>query len=189
MITSRLPRMHPRLAELLDYLDAARARVLGEAARLPRDRWGIRPEPDRWSVAEVVWHLQRVERGIAKVIAQRVGEARASGHPTESDTASMMHALDGRHVADRTVPIVAPPRVSPPESVDPADVEVQLEQSRALLRAAIADADGLALGSITHPHPMLGEINLYQWILFVGQHEARHAGQIAEAAQAAVAAH
>src|SRR5258707_15344928 len=102
MITSRLPRMHPRLAELLDYLDAARARVLGEAARLPRDRWGIRPEPDRWSVAEGVWHLQRVERGIAKGIAQRGGGARASGHPTEGDTASMMRALGGRHVADPT---------------------------------------------------------------------------------------
>src|SRR5258708_24858215 len=98
MITSRLPRMHPRLAELLDYLDAARARVLGEAARLPRDRWGIRPEPDRWSVAEVVWHLQRVERGIAKGIAPRVGEARASGHPTESGTAALLPAVQWRHV-------------------------------------------------------------------------------------------
>src|SRR5258708_23336884 len=102
MITSRLPRMHPRLAELLDYLDAARARVLGEAARLPRDRWGIRPEPDRWSVAEVVWHLQRFERGIAKVIAQRVGEARASGHPTACHAASMLHALHDPPVCERT---------------------------------------------------------------------------------------
>src|SRR5260221_11274089 len=111
MITSRLPRMHPRLAELLDYLDAARARVLGEAARLPRDRWGIRPEPDRWSVAEVVLHLQRLERGIAKVIAQRLGEVRASGHPTESDKGSMMPSLVGRHLAHLTFPFAAPPRL------------------------------------------------------------------------------
>src|SRR5258708_26505722 len=102
MITSRLPRMHPRLAELLDYLDAARARVLGEAARLPRDRWGIRPEPDRWSVADGVWHLQRLERGIAKVIAPRVGEARASGHPPETHTAPILHALHCRHLASRS---------------------------------------------------------------------------------------
>jgi len=62
-------------------------------------------------------------------------------------------------------------------------VQQQLNESREMLRAAVAEADGLALGSITHPHPVLGEIDLYQWILFVGHHEARHAQQIDEVAQ------
>ena len=56
-----------------------------------------------------------------------------------------------------------------------------------MLRAALADADGLALGMITHVHPVLGEIDLYQWILFVGQHEARHVAQITEVVSAASA--
>jgi hypothetical protein len=176
--------MHPRLTELLAYLDAQRARVRGAANRLPRDRWGIRPSPDKWSVADVYWHLQRVERGVAKLIAKRATEARAVGHPTEEHTTSMIGALDGRGVEDRSRPLTAPTQVSPPEPVDPAEVERQLEESRAMLRAAIADADGLALGSITHVHPVLGEINLYQWILFVGHHEARHADQIDEVAEA-----
>jgi uncharacterized damage-inducible protein DinB len=177
--------MHPRLTELLDYLEAQRKRVRGAADRLPRDRWAVRPSPDRWSVAEVYWHLQRVERGVAKLIAKRAEEARAVGHPEESNTTSVIGLLDGRGVEDRSRPILAPSQVSPPEPVNPSDVERQLEESRALLREAILHADGLALGSITHPHPVLGEINLYQWILFVGQHEARHAGQIAEVADAA----
>ncbi|MEA2712972.1 MAG: hypothetical protein QOK27_933, partial [Gemmatimonadales bacterium] len=37
-----------------------------------------------------------------------------------------------------------------------------------------------ALGGLTFSHPLLGSLDLYQWILFVGQHEARHAAQIAE---------
>lgn len=56
-----------------------------------------------------------------------------------------------------------------------------------MLRAALAEADGLALGTITHVHPVLGEIDLYQWILFVGQHEERHIGQIVEVVSAASA--
>ena len=32
------------------------------------------------------------------------------------------------------------------------------------------------------PHPVLGPINIYQWALFVGSHEARHALQIREIA-------
>lgn len=177
--------MHPRLAELLDYLDAQRAAVLDAAAALPAERWSIRPAPDRWSVSEVCWHLQRVERGVAKLIAKRTAEARAAGHPDEKENGSVLGALDGRGVADRRVRIEAPSFISPTETPDAAFVQRELDESRASLRAAVAQADGLALGSITHPHPVLGEIDLYQWILFVGQHEARHAGQINEAAVAA----
>ena len=57
-----------------------------------------------------------------------------------------------------------------------------LETSRRELLSAVAEGDGLALGTVTYPHPLLGDLNLYQWILFVGQHEARHAGQIREIA-------
>ena len=59
-----------------------------------------------------------------------------------------------------------------------------LEESRAMLRSAIAEVDGLALGLIMHPHPVVGEINLYEWILFVGLHEQRHLPQIGEVAAA-----
>ncbi|MDB4916548.1 MAG: DinB-like domain protein, partial [Gemmatimonadetes bacterium] len=55
-----------------------------------------------------------------------------------------------------------------------------LDASRAVLRDALAGADGLALGSIKHTHPAFGELDLYQWVLFVGLHERRHAGQVSE---------
>ncbi len=184
-VPSRDCTMHPRLAELLDYLDTTRAAVLDAAASLPPDRWIVRPAPDRWSVAEVCWHLQRVESGVAKLIRMRATEARAQGHPAETDDASVLGALDGRGVASRATPIAAPSRVSPTEIPTAEAVQQQLNESREMLRAAIADADGLALASLRHPHPVLGEIDLYQWILFVGQHEQRHTSQIAEAAEAA----
>lgn len=177
--------MHPRLTELLDYLDVTRASVLDAASALPPERWTVRPTPDRWSVAEVYWHLQRVESGVAKLIRKRATEARAQGHPAEDADGSQLGALDGRRVADRTIRIQAPPQVTPTEMPSADVVQQLLSESREMLRAVIADADGLALGRITHPHPMLGEIDLYQWILFVGQHEERHVGQIAEAAAAA----
>src|SRR2546430_6515451 len=68
--------MHPRLTELLSYLDAQRAGVLDAASGLPPERWCERPAPDRWSIAEVCWHLQRVEQGVAMLIRTRAAEAR-----------------------------------------------------------------------------------------------------------------
>ena len=176
--------MHPRLSELLAYLDAQRMQVLGAASAIPRERWTERPAPERWSITEVYWHLQRVETGVAKLIRKRAAEARERGHPNEDAEDSLLGALDGRRIADRSLRLEAPPQVTPTEMPSPEAVQQQLNESREMLRAAVAEADGLALGSIKHTHPVLGEINLYQWILFVGQHEQRHAEQITEAAKA-----
>jgi hypothetical protein len=43
---------------------------------------------------------------------------------------------------------------------------------------AVVSASGLSLGEIKHTHPILGELDLYQWLIFVGQHEGRHKKQI-----------
>jgi hypothetical protein len=59
-----------------------------------------------------------------------------------------------------------------------------LEQTRAALRAAALAGDGLALGEVIQPHLVLGPINLYQWLLFVGGHEVRHTAQVREIAAA-----
>ena len=43
---------------------------------------------------------------------------------------------------------------------------------------APAEPDGLALGEIRHTHLRFGELDLYQWILFVAEHEKRHVAQL-----------
>jgi len=44
--------------------------------------------------------------------------------------------------------------------------------------AAMESGDGLALGEIRHTHPRFGELDLYQWCLFVAEHEKRHVTQL-----------
>jgi hypothetical protein len=45
----------------------------------------------------------------------------------------------------------------------------------------VAETDGLAIAGIVFPHRLLGPLNLYQWVIFMGAHELRHAQQIREA--------
>ena len=62
-----------------------------------------------------------------------------------------------------------------PQSQSPIDLsELDL--------AEMQQADGLALGTISHPHQFLGALNLYQWVAFAAAHEFRHAAQIREQA-------
>ena len=58
-----------------------------------------------------------------------------------------------------------------------------LERARAALRQAVLAADGRALSEVSAPHARLGTLNLYQWLIFLGTHEGRHAAQIREIAE------
>ena len=58
-----------------------------------------------------------------------------------------------------------------------------LEKTRANLRDLVIAYDGMAIGAVAHPHPVLGIINGYQWVDFIGIHEARHTAQIRELAR------
>jgi hypothetical protein len=59
-----------------------------------------------------------------------------------------------------------------------ATAAAALEQSRKAFREVVAAGDGLALGTVSASHVLLGPLTLYEWVLFVGQHELRHAMQI-----------
>lgn len=175
--------MNHRISELVEFADAARAALLEAAATIPADRFAERPEPERWSAAELLEHLARVESGCARVIAKRASAARESGVAAEQEESSMLGALDGRRVTDRSRKLTAPDIVAPVGGLTRDAALDALAKSRAEFKRAIADADGLALGEVRHQHVVLGEIDLYQWILFVGQHEQRHLPQLEEIAE------
>lgn len=180
--------MHRRIAELVEFADVTRAALLEAAAAIPTAQFAERPAPGRWSAAELLEHLARVESGCAQVIARRAARARESGVREETDESSMLGALDGRHVTDRSRKLVAPEIVTPAGGFTREGALDAVKKSRAEFKRAVADADGLALGEVRYTHVVLGEIDLYQWILFVGLHERRHTGQLEEIAAQLLAA-
>ena len=180
--------MHPRIAELLDYLDAQHHALRAAVDRVPAERRGQRPAPDRWSVAEVLEHLMLVDGGVARLLSKRVAEARANGLGTETGTTTLLDTMDLERVRDRSRPITAPDRVQPRNELDADAALAALERARGELRDAVLAADGLALGELVAPHPVLGPLDFYEWIAVSGGHEARHTAQIDEIA-AALAAH
>jgi uncharacterized damage-inducible protein DinB len=171
--------MHPRLAELVRYADERRAELEAAATPLPYERWADRPTADSWSVAQVFDHLYLSESGTARLLAKRIARAKEAGLGPERSDESMMRSLDWFPLIDgpsRRAPEIVVPR---PEARAP-EVHDALRQSRADLHAALRSGDGFALGEVTATHPALGVINVYQWVLFIGQHEARHTRQVAE---------
>jgi uncharacterized damage-inducible protein DinB len=174
--------MHPRLEEVLNYLDSERSALRDAVGLVPAQLRDQSPGPDRWSVAQVLQHLVIIEKRIGRGLTKWVGDAKAGGLGPEVETSSVLHSLDLALIGDRSRRRNAPDEVAPKGDLDAASAWTALEQTRAALRAGVMPGDGLALSEVIQPHPVLGPINLYQWLLFVGAHEARHTGQVREIA-------
>jgi hypothetical protein len=176
--------MHPRVTEVLAYLDDQRAGLIAVVETVPPALASRQPSPGRWSAAQVVSHLAIVESGIAGLFRQRVGDARAAGLGPERDMSPILPTVDLERLVDRERALAAGQRSLPPETPNIDDELATLTRTREILRHAVVRADGLALGEVSAPHPFLGSLNLYQWLIFLGGHEARHTAQIREVARA-----
>lgn len=170
--------MHARLAEAMNYVEERRKELLQSFAGIPGDRLCRRATAEGWSVAEILEHLRMVEAGVARLITKRVGQAREAGLGEERSTESVLPSFDRHSARLDNVVMEAPATVHPRPNIDINEAVEGLESSREALRAAAVSANGLSIGEIKHTHPILGELDLYQWLIFVGQHEGRHKRQI-----------
>ena len=170
--------MHPRIAELLGYIDTQREALRSAVESVPFERRREVPEEGGWSVTQVLEHLAIVERMITRVFNDRVADARAAGVGEETESTSVLDGFPMTAVLDRNRRVESSERSRPKFNMDPETAWQAVETARHSFRNAIESADGLALATITHPNPVFGPMSLYGWIAFAGAHEARHAAQI-----------
>jgi uncharacterized damage-inducible protein DinB len=175
--------MHPRIEEVVNYLDRERAALHTAIERVSSEARDKQPGPDRWSVAQVLQHLGLIEKRIGLGMTKWVSDARSTELGPETETSSVMNSVPVQLIIDRSQRHNAPEEVRPPGDIDAKTAWAELESARETLRAAFLAGDGLALSEVVQPHPVLGPINLYQWMLFVGSHEERHTAQINEIAE------
>jgi len=169
--------VHPRIAELLEYVENQTAELRAAYDDVAADQRGRRPAPGRWSPAEIVHHLAIVERRIAGRLATLVEQARAL--PPENEDSPLRPDLMMTRVATRTTRLVTS-ELGEPRDTDAARVWDDLAEARCALRDAALSGAGLALGRVSAPHPVLGDFSGYEWIAFAGAHAARHAAQMRE---------
>jgi hypothetical protein len=174
--------MHPRTQEILRCLDDEMATLRAAVETVPVGQRGERPAPERWSVAEVLEHLAMVEAAVLKGCSRQLAAARETGLPQETESSSIIGVMPPQRVANRDRVLTAPERLRP-TGIDAETAWGQIERTRAAFIEFVKSTDGLALSNVSMPHPSLGTLTLYQWLLFAAGHHARHAVQIREIGQ------
>lgn len=176
--------MQSRTQEILAHLDMHRAELERAVAAVPAQLRERRPAAERWSVAEILEHLALVEARIAHLLGDRLAAARAAGLGAERETSPVVPTLDVARLLDRSRPLTASEASQPRAGLDAGAAWAALSEQRRAVREMVLAADGLALGAVSIPHPRLGALDAYQWLVFLGAHEARHAAQVREVAAA-----
>jgi len=175
--------MHPRTEEVLNFLDAQRKQLRAAIDSIPAAARNTPPTANQWSVAQVLDHLTIIDKRIAAGVGKWIADAQANGLAQETETTSVAGTIPNEKILDRSRKVEAPEEIRPRTDIDAETAWSELEQARAKLQAAFLTGDGFALGQVVQTHPVLGPINVYQWMLFCASHEGRHTLQIREIAQ------
>ncbi len=150
-----------RLGALLDSIDAETAR--------------LRPAPGRWSVAETVAHLARVEKTLAsklRAVLDRPGDV-----PAGRRVRIPLFVVAWRPFFAR---FRAPEVARPAEGVSLAEAREELARARPDFDACVAEGSDGELRGKRLGHHLLGALDVIEWVWFVGYHEERHRKQILE---------
>ncbi len=177
---------------LIVLLDEERARLVAEIERVPLALQAQRLVADGWSVIEVVEHVARVDRGVAKLLATaRAGELRAAKEEAAAKAASILAAplpaIIVSKIRDRSVRLEAPERVRPTGTLSPDGAMELLVDARAALVEAYRAAPADVLDQAVWSHPYFGPLTLRAWVELSAHHDARHAAQLHELAAIAAA--
>lgn len=174
--------MHAHIESVLRRLDEAHATLQSAVDSVPPPARAQRTQPDRWSVAEVLEHTSLVEAAFARRLGAVIAAALAAGlRPEQAERIALPNAI-AIMLSDRSTRREAAESVRPTGQLDSEIAWTAVEHTRDEIRTTIRQANGLALGAVTHPHPFFGTLTVYQWVELIAAHRDRHALQIREIA-------
>ncbi|MBA2176372.1 DinB family protein [Halobacillus locisalis] len=130
-----------------------------------------KPEEDRWSILEVLEHLYLMEQ----LVVYQINKAIKNGDQQQAKLKPL------NRTTNRDYKVEAPEAVQPKgefQSLD--DARDGLAKTREATLFLIHNKDEETLQNRVFPHPAFGEMNLEQWIEFIGWHELRHLDQMKE---------
>lgn len=168
--------------QIFTFIDKKRERLVESVSELSDEQASQqRRAPDAWSIAEIMEHLSIGEIGIVGLINRLLEKTEAKGlinqdkivfNPPLSLAAEAESAKDAK--------FEAPEHLIPNKGAALSLSLESLKASRASLHELRSRIEIVDAHDAKFPHPAFGNLNLYQWVAFIGLHETHHLKQIRE---------
>lgn len=162
---------------LLDHLDKSSSNFRASIQGLTPEQWNYKPSPEVWSVAECAEHIVLTEDLLREMVANKVLATPAT--PDRVAERSQGDAKVLAMITDRSFKAKAPEQLIPSRRFATPDDALREFQGRREKTIAFAKSrDDFREHAV--PHPVLKEVDAYQWLLYLSGHTMRHTAQILE---------
>jgi DinB superfamily len=162
------------LTPILLQLESTRAALFGVAEPLPENHWTEAPKPGAWSAGEVFAHLAMVE---SRVVAQ--SELLMAAPPVTVPFWRCIH-LPVSLAEWRGFRVKSPIPLDRGLVAAKQDSFNRLATIRNRTVQLIEENRRRELRLYRFPHPLFGNLNIYDWFRLLAFHEARHTKQLQE---------
>ena len=164
----------PKLAALYGGMEVVRGETLSALSGLTDEQFSRKPG-EEWSAAQLLHHILLAEIGTSKVIRKSVRSAAGTLPPYPADDSGIEVRKLPKPVSAYQSPEAVRPD-DPPAKIDLLRLARETREQTAASFALLATVDPRA---VTFPHPLFGDIDLYEWpVVAVLMHEQGHQDQI-----------
>ncbi len=168
-----------KVQELIDTISNHRQALLDTVSGLSEAQLAFRAGDEAWTINDILHHLALTDEANAKLAARALRHARERNTaPDPTPDQSVLHCLDEALAPIRNTRAQAPEFVTPHDHLASDESIARLRGSRARMLEAIEQLADYDLTGLKYAHPLLGDLDMYQWILIAGGHERRHVAQI-----------
>jgi hypothetical protein len=159
-------------------LDATRQLFVKSISGISEKQWRYKAAPDRWSIAEVAEHITVTESAILTLVREQLMKSPAA--PEKRAEINAKDEIVLTRIPDRSAKFQAPEFLKPTgRFATRADLAKAFDEARqATIEYVRTTSDPLR--EHFWDHPVLGELDGYQWLLLNAAHCARHTKQIEE---------
>jgi hypothetical protein len=161
----------------VDYFTKTRDRLLGDLKGLSETQLNWKADSTRWSVYQCVEHIALSESFILQFIQDGIKTP-----ATPEKRSEMKYTPDQiiQMITDRSHKVQAPEPLKPGKQF--ADTKAALQAFLNRRDSTIVYLQTTQDGLRDHfmPHPFLGTIDLYEALIFLAAHSARHTLQVEE---------
>jgi len=172
------------VAEIFTEINGVRARLCEAVERLSPQQTTFKPSADRWSVAEILEHLAKVDRALVGRIGKLLAELEKAESGSGGCAGFAPFSLDSLIERARGQKFKSPELALPDSGSPVCESLAKLQNSRHDLLSMQPRIESHDLSQTTFPHFVFGQLNIYQWLAFIGIHETRHLQQINSAISA-----
>jgi DinB superfamily len=161
------------LGEILAFVEKEQNRFAESSSNLSEAQEIYRTASDRWSIAELAEHVGIVDDRVVQLTRKFLNE---NAPPSELPVFQPVSL-------DRLAPrwnenFTAPERVTPKGQIQVSESLARKKTTLETLLSLRPQIEALDCSQMMWPHPIFGDLNLYEWLLVSGMHNRRHREQV-----------